>query len=232
MGLSNNAYTAGSLHFWTGDYDNARKFYKIAADLQTGSVASLASEARLAILDGRFEDAARLTFMRAQRYDDEYAYRDYLSWLFVSFGLSDDAWAGFNQLNSSLPNAQMWIATHVGHRIARKPWPELRNWLMSDPIRLAGPAERFALIQAVMLEQHRPGACPGSCGDDEEDRRAAYRPLAGGGEGQWVRHPSRSAHTRRHLYHFAAGPARGPAPAIQERRSSALPPLSCSPTPT
>lgn len=150
VALSNNAYEAGSLHFWKGDYDNARNFYKISADLQTGSAASLASEARLAILDGKFEEAARLTFVRAQRYDDEYAYRDYLSWLFA-FGLGEDAWAGFTQLNASLPNAQTWIAAHVGHRIARKSWPQLREWLMSDPIRLAGPAERYAMIQAVML---------------------------------------------------------------------------------
>ena len=134
---------------WRGDAENTRRFYEISASLKTGSAASMMSEARLDILNGDYVDAARATLERAARYNDAFAYRDYLCWLFA-FGQREAGWAGFEQLKA-LPNPQVWIAAHVGHRIDRRTWKELREWLLSDPIRTVGQTHRFALAEAVML---------------------------------------------------------------------------------
>jgi len=149
--LSNDAYEAGSLFFWAGHFDAAREFYQIAADLDTGSNASITSALRLKLLDGNYEEATEISLQRARRYDSAYAYRDYLAFLFV-MGFGKDAWAAFNQLNSRLDNPQVWLAAHVGHRMERKTWKDLKPWLLAEPIRSSGVRkEKFALAYAVML---------------------------------------------------------------------------------
>lgn len=149
--VSNYAYEAGSKFFWTDRLEQARRYYKIAAGLRTGSHASMTSDVRLEILDGNYPAAAQRSLERAQRYNSPYAYRDYLSWLFA-MGYPHDAWAAFNQIHSSLENPQVWLAAYVGHRMERKSWPELRAWLLSEPIRSSGVnRQKFALTYAVML---------------------------------------------------------------------------------
>src|SRR5258706_2293191 len=81
VALSNYAYEAGNTFFWQGRLEETRKFYEIAANLDTGSAASIASKQRLAQIDGDFGtmlDAARY---RGKRYNDPYAWRDFTSWL-------------------------------------------------------------------------------------------------------------------------------------------------------
>jgi hypothetical protein len=134
VALSNHAYAAGSWFFWRGRLDEARAFYGIAADLDTGSLASIASETRLSLLDGDFRAATALSQARAQRYSDPYAYRDYLAWLFA-FGFKEEAWTGFGQLHRAMRNPQVWLAADVGHRIEQRSWPEVRQWLLSEPFR-------------------------------------------------------------------------------------------------
>lgn len=148
VGLSNEAFETGSMFFWRGHLDAARKLYRIAADLDTGSASSIESAARLAILDGDYERAMQGSLEQATRYRSPYAYRDYLSWLFA-FNRAKDAWDAFEQVKTADANPQVWIAAHVGLRRDRKSWREIQAWLMSDGIRTAG-AERFALIEAVM----------------------------------------------------------------------------------
>jgi hypothetical protein len=147
--VSNYAYEAGSEFFWRGRLDEARKFYQIAADLDTGSGGSMTSQARLAILDGDFQAATALQRARAQRYTDPYGYRDYLAWLFA-FGFQDEAWAGFAQLHQAMRNPQVWLAADVGHRIAGRSWPEVRQWLLSEPFKSSSfNRDRHALRLAI-----------------------------------------------------------------------------------
>src|SRR5205085_3416712 len=94
VALSNYAYEAGSLYYWTGDFQHAIPFYKIAADLDTGSAASMTSALRLAVLNGDYLGALRGSLARAQRYNQPHAYRDYLG-LLHAIGASKEAWDGF-----------------------------------------------------------------------------------------------------------------------------------------
>lgn len=132
--LSNQAYAAGNAFFWQGRMDGARRFYGIAAGLSTGSEASLASEQRLAQLDGDYAKMLELARGRGQRYNSAYAWRDFLSWLFA-FGAQEEAWAGFNRLHAAFDNPQVWLAADVGLRLKGDDWKENKRWLLSEPYR-------------------------------------------------------------------------------------------------
>ncbi len=137
--LSNHAYAAGNVFFWQGQLDGARRFYGIAAQLNTGSEASLASAQRLAQLGGEYEKMLEVARNRGQRYNSAYAWRDFLSWLFV-LGGEEDAWAGFNRLHSTFDNPQVWLAADVGLRMKGRPWVENRRWLLSEPYKSSATA--------------------------------------------------------------------------------------------
>jgi len=148
--LGNHAYEAGSLFFWLGHVEETLPFYRIAADLRTGSAASISSQTRLALLNGDFRTAVELSLARGQRYDDPYAFRDYIAWLFA-FGFSREAWAAFGQLHDKLPNPQVWLAADVGHRADRRDWPAVKQWLLSEPFKSSAiNRDRFALRLAIM----------------------------------------------------------------------------------
>ncbi len=130
--LSNRAYAAGNVFFWQGRLDGARRFYGIAAQLNTGSDASLASEQRLAQLDGNYAKMLEVARGRGQRYSSAYAWRDFLSWMFV-LGGEEEAWAGFNRLHGGFDNPQVWLAADVGLRLKGGNWEENKRWLLSEP---------------------------------------------------------------------------------------------------
>jgi hypothetical protein len=149
--LSNRAETAGSLFFWQGRVEAARRFYDIAAKLNTGSNASLASEQRLAQLDGNYAKMLEVARNRGQRYSSAYAWRDFLSWLFV-FGGEEEAWAGFNRLHAAFDNPQVWLAADVGLRLKGGDWEKNKRWLLTEPYKSstsAGTAHGVRL--ALML---------------------------------------------------------------------------------
>jgi hypothetical protein len=137
--LSNRAYAAGSVFFWQGRLDGARRFYGIAAQLNTGSEASLASEQRLAQLDGNYAKMLEVARNRGQRYSSAYSWRDFLSWLFV-LGGEEEAWAGFNRLHRAFDNPQVWLAADVGLRMKGSNWEENKRWLLTEPYRSSASA--------------------------------------------------------------------------------------------
>ncbi len=137
--LSNRAYAAGNVFFWQGQLDGARRFYGVAAKLNTGSDASLASEQRLAQLDGDYATMLEVARNRGQRYSSAYAWRDFLSWLFV-FGGGEEAWAGFNRLHAAFDNPQVWLAADVGLRLRGGNWQENKRWLLSEPYKSSASA--------------------------------------------------------------------------------------------
>jgi hypothetical protein len=137
--LSNRAYVAGSVFFWQGRLDGARRLYGIAAGLRTGSEASLASEQRLAQLDGDYAKMLEVARGRGQRYSSAYSWRDFLSWLFV-LGGEEEAWAGFNRLHRAFDNPQVWLAADVGLRMKGSNWEENKRWLLTEPYRSSASA--------------------------------------------------------------------------------------------
>jgi len=150
VGLSNKAYQAGSDLFWRGQVDLARPLYQIAADLETGSAASMTSAARLAQLDGDYPIAASIFLARATRYADAYAYRDYLSLLHV-MGHGDEARSGFLQIAERSDNPQSWVAALVGQRMSGASFEQMKSWVLSEEIRGAHfRGERFAPFFATL----------------------------------------------------------------------------------
>jgi hypothetical protein len=151
VGLSNRAYAAGNTFFWQGQMNGARSFYGIAAKLNTGSEASLASEQRLAQLDGDYARMLGVARARGQRYNSAYAWRDFLSWLFVSGG-EEEAWAGFNRLHAAFDNSQVWLAAEVGLRLKGGTWEENKRWLLSEPYKSSASAGTARGVRlAIML---------------------------------------------------------------------------------
>lgn len=162
--LSNRAYAAGNAFFWQGRFDGARRFYGIAARLNTGSDASLASEQRLTQLDGDYAKMLEVARNRGQRYSSAYAWRDFLSWLFVLDG-KEEAWAGFNRLHAAFDNPQTWLAADVGLRLKGGNWVENKRWLLSEPYKSstsAGTAHgvRLALMLNAIDRSPAPDLLP------------------------------------------------------------------------
>ena len=155
VSLSNHAYGAGSLFFWTGNFAEAEALYKIAADLRTGSDASMTSASRLALLKGDYVSAAAGHIERAQRYHTSYAYRDYLGLLHV-MGHSKQAWDGFFALIGHLDQPHVWETALVGHRLAGLTEKQLADWSRQERVRNSGGTFAYAamyLLRAGMVDR-------------------------------------------------------------------------------
>jgi tetratricopeptide (TPR) repeat protein len=155
VAVANNAFEAGSLFYWSGNFAQALPLYRIAADLQTGSEGSLSSETRIALIDGDFATAMAISLDRARRYQSPYAYRDYLSMLHAA-GRSTESWDGFNSLVGRMTQPQIWESVLVGHRIEGKSEAEIGAWagLYRKSGHFFSHAAMYALRAAVT---DRPG---------------------------------------------------------------------------
>lgn len=129
--VANLAFEVGSYFYWSGHFDLAQPFYKIAAVQQTGSGGEMTSALRLKLLAGDVNGALLGSYQRARRYNDSYAYRDYLGMLHAS-GHSKDAWAGFGTLLKELPKPHVWETALVGHHIAGATEAEVVEWVQQD----------------------------------------------------------------------------------------------------
>lgn len=128
--LTSYAYEMGSMFFWVGAYEQARPLYEMAVAYRTGSEGALASESRLAILDGDLARAADISLQRARRYDSIFAYRDYIAFLHV-FGQRDAAWDLFDVLVLRSRSPEIWAAALAGHRIEGASEKQIAGWLMA-----------------------------------------------------------------------------------------------------
>lgn len=143
VSVSNHAFEAGSLFYWSGHFVQALPLYRIASDLQTGSDASLSSEIRIALMGSDYATAMKLSLDRARRYNSNYAYRDYLGMLHAS-GHSREAWNAFNVLVAQSENPQIWETALVGHRLAGAGEADIAAWAGQNAYRKAGRAFGFA----------------------------------------------------------------------------------------
>ena len=103
--LSNYAYGAGSLFYWSGHFKLAVPLYEIAAGLRTGSEGAMAAEMRLRLLKGDYAAALQTSFERGQRYRSAFAFRDSIG-LLHAMGRSKEAWDAFNLLASQMDDPQ------------------------------------------------------------------------------------------------------------------------------
>lgn len=146
--VSNDAYEAGSNFYWSGEFALAKPLYRIAADLDTGSAASISSSIRLAMLDGDYGAALAGSLARAQRYGSAYAYRDYLGMLHA-MGYSKEAWSAFDALVPRLRASQLWETALVGQRIQRKSEADIVAWAGRSDFRNVGVMRSDAAVYLV-----------------------------------------------------------------------------------
>jgi hypothetical protein len=140
--LSNSAFEAGSAFYQLGQFELAKPFYAIAADLDTGSSASMSARARLDLIDADYPRAVKDLLQHASAYSSANSYRDYLSFLHA-FGQGDAAWRAFAQLDASFDIPQVWVSALVGQRMAGAGAREIDAWLHRPEIRDA----RFGATQ-------------------------------------------------------------------------------------
>jgi hypothetical protein len=153
--LSNYAYGIGSRFFWAGYFTESRALYKIAADLQIGSNASITSALRLQVLDRNLMAALGGAYRRAVRYNSSHAYRDYLGMLHA-MGYSEDAWNAFNVLVQEMQAPHPWETALVGHRISATSEPDLIAWARQGVLGNKGRFGNYAanyLLRATTMDR-------------------------------------------------------------------------------
>lgn len=150
VGLSNRAVQVASALFWHGETDAAKNLYQLAAGYRNGSESSLISEERIKIIDGDYLGAADVARTRISRYQNPYAYRDYIELLFAH-GYARDGWASFIRVADRFEIPEFWFAALVGHRVDGASPEAVAEWLSSDPVNSIRfksdiPALRFGLM--------------------------------------------------------------------------------------
>jgi len=148
VAMSNDAYEAGSYFYWYGEFGLAKPLFKIAADLDTGSAASIESARRLAMLAADYAGAMAYSLQRARRYDSAYGYRDYFAMLHA-MGHPEEAWSAFNLLVPRLRASQLWEAALVGHRRERKSEAEIATWIRQGGLGAIGAKRSDAAVYLV-----------------------------------------------------------------------------------
>lgn len=131
VGISNAAHEAGSKFYWMGEFSLATQLYKIASRKETGSNADITSRIRLSLIDGDYRGALLGSLERANRYNDTYAYRDYLG-LLHAIGASMEAWDAFNVLANQTDDPHIWETVLVGHRKEGKAEGEIALWVKRE----------------------------------------------------------------------------------------------------
>ncbi len=142
---ANNAYIAGSWFFWTGHFNYAIPLYRISADLNTGSGGSLSSEIRLNILEGKYDLAAEGMMRRANRYNNSYAYRDYLG-ILHAFGENNKAWNAFNILVNRQNKPHVWETALTGHHLQSFDENEIASWVQQYKSLISEQGDSYAAV--------------------------------------------------------------------------------------
>ncbi len=145
VAIANYAYSAGSYFYWSGHFDLAKPFYQLAASQKSGASSEITSDARLKLLAGDMQGAMAGTLRRAQRYQESYAYRDYLGLLHAS-GHSKEAWAGFAVLLKQSKAPHIWESALVGHHISALSEAEVVSWAQQSEFRSTAEAKIAATI--------------------------------------------------------------------------------------
>jgi hypothetical protein len=151
VATSNYAHYAATLLCYQGQFEKCTPFLNIAAELDTGSSASLSSTNLLRVLSGDYRGALIGSLEYIQRYQDASGFREALVWLHA-FGQSDQAWAGFSQVMSSFDLPEVWTSALVGHRRAGLDEAAARSWMLRPEIRNAKfQGRQFAQYYAILF---------------------------------------------------------------------------------
>lgn len=145
VGAANDAYEAGSRFYWSGYFELAKPLYEIAVAQGTGAASEMASALRLKLLAGDIDGAMAGSLERAQRYNDSYAYRDFLGMLHAK-GQSTHAWEGFGQLVRDKRRPHVWESALVGHHMGHMTEAQVVQWASLDNFKGLGVNENAAAV--------------------------------------------------------------------------------------
>ena len=158
IGASNIAAAAGNLFFERGAIDQAKYFYQISADLDTGSARCLEGQERLSLLKRKFPAAAEYSLRRAQRYNDPTAYANYMTYLHLQ-GKHKLAWSMFQNLITLYTGSpELWDSAFIGHRIEGRSDDEIISWLrtLSQSVKTDQQKSYLARFGALCLIDREP----------------------------------------------------------------------------
>jgi hypothetical protein len=151
VATSNYAWYAASLLCYQGQFERCTPLLKIAAELNTGSEASLDSANLLRVLSGDYRGALMGSLEKIERYQVPSGFREALVWLHA-FGRSGQAWAGFSQVMSSFDLPEVWTSALVGQRRAGLDQAGARSWMLRPEIRNAQfQGRQFAQYYAILF---------------------------------------------------------------------------------
>lgn len=125
--ISNLAHTAAGLFYWKGAIEQAKHFFKLSADQDSGSAMCMHSQERLSLIDGDYQAALRLSLDRAKRYDSYSAYNNYMTYLHL-MGKHDIAWSLFKNLIGRYNKPYLWDSAFIGKRLRAIDKKELIKW--------------------------------------------------------------------------------------------------------
>jgi hypothetical protein len=147
---SNIAYDMGNLPYGSGDLELAKPFLRIAAAQASGSASSLEAATRLQLLEGDTNGALASSLERAQRYNNDRAYRDYLAILYAE-KRSEEAWSAFNTLAPQLDTLTLWQSALVGHHLSKASEEQVSQWVQQGNLQHLGNEGSFAATYLAMF---------------------------------------------------------------------------------
>ncbi|MDX1374051.1 MAG: hypothetical protein R3357_00735 [Burkholderiales bacterium] len=131
VGFSNYLGEISNALMLAGAIDEARPLLELNAGYENGSNWSLWSKGRLALLDGRFNDALLVNLDALRRYSTLSSMRRYSSLLFA-MGYSEEAWAAIKQMRQRSEDFQIWRAMLVGFRMQGMDRAAAQKWAAAD----------------------------------------------------------------------------------------------------
>lgn len=149
VGVSNSAEKAGSRFFWLGEFALAKPLFNVSTRVETGANSDYFSRACINLIDGNYLRAMANIRERAIRYDNTYAYRDYLG-LLHAMGASMEAWDGFNALADQAKDPHIWESALVGHRKAGSSEKEIAEWASQKSANNIGRTNNYAAKYLLM----------------------------------------------------------------------------------
>jgi tetratricopeptide (TPR) repeat protein len=150
VSIAYDAHDAANQFFERGDVNASKEFYKISADLKTGSGNSLDSEYRLAMFDEDYSRAATIALDTGRRYNGVGNYTEYIDLLHLT-GRSKLGWETFEALAPQMPGLDLWSSAHTGHQIAGAGEAEIIQWAKQDQIRRIGVSPNKSAANYLVL---------------------------------------------------------------------------------
>lgn len=149
--ISNRAYENGTELLMLGAFDAARPLLQRAADLDTGSQASIMAGVRLGLLEKNYRVAATQQLTAAKRYNSFTIYGDFLRLMFAS-GHDSEAWAIYDQITSRYSADGVVAAAMVGNRRKGTSDADLGAWLKSHLVSAERGGNRDRLAAYALRE--------------------------------------------------------------------------------